>query len=98
MIGTDEPRYGYKFEPVTVDISVQFQAINEINLNEEYFDATIVLHMTWHDSKLAWTSIEEKAKVKNLEWVENHGERNQSNHRNDKMPVLGSIRVTEDEV
>ena len=49
-----ESQLGKKPRPVTVDTMVQIQSINEINLNEEYFDATIALSMRWEDKRLRW--------------------------------------------
>ena len=98
LIGTDDERYGYKFEPVEVDVSLQFQAINEINLNEEFFDATVVLRMSWKDETLEWkTDTQEKTTTENLNAVLNHAKL-VSTSRSDKTPTINSIRVTEDEV
>ena len=30
------------------------KSINEINLNEEYMDASVVITMNWNDKQLAW--------------------------------------------
>ena len=32
----------------------QIKSINEINLNEEYMDASIVITMEWIDKQLSW--------------------------------------------
>ena len=98
MVGTDDERYGYKFEPIEVDVSLQFQAINEINLNEEFFDATVVLRMSWKDETLEWkTDTRNKTATENLNAVLNNGKL-ESTSRSDKTPTINSIRVTEDEV
>ena len=98
LVGTDDERYGYKFEPVEVDVSLQFQAINEINLNEEFFDATVVLRMSWKDETLEWkTDTRNKTATENLTAVLNNAEL-ESTSRSDKTPTINSIRVTEDEV
>ena len=98
MVGTDDERYGYKFKPVEVDVSLQFQAINEINLNEEFFDATVVLRMSWKDETLEWkTGTQDRTATDNLNAVLNHAEHERMS-RADKTPTINSIRVTEDEV
>ena len=45
---------GYVFDPIEVDLNLQVKAINEINLNEEYMDASVVITMEWFDKNLAW--------------------------------------------
>ena len=45
---------GYVFDPIEVDLNLQVKAINEINLNEEYMDASVVITMEWRDRNLAW--------------------------------------------
>ena len=98
LVGTDDERYGYKFEPVEVDVSLQFQAINEINLNEEFFDATVVLRMSWKDETLEWkTGTQDKTATENINAVLNNIEL-EIRSRTDKTPTINSIRVTEDEV
>ena len=98
MVGTDDERYGYKFEPVEVDVSLQFQAINEINLNEEFFDATVVLRMSWKDETLEWKSgTQGKTATDNINAVLNNTDLD-STSRAAKTPTINSIRVTEDEV
>ena len=45
---------GHVFVPVELNIVLQVKAINEINLNEEYMDASVVITMNWNDKQLAW--------------------------------------------
>ena len=47
---------GYKFTPIPVDTMVQIQSIHEINLSEQYMDASIVITMNWNDNRLQWTT------------------------------------------
>ena len=47
---------GYKFIPIPVDTMVQIQSIHEINLSEQYMDASIVITMIWNDNNLQWTT------------------------------------------
>ena len=45
---------GYKFTPIQVDTRFQLQTVHEINLNEQYMDASVVITMYWGDSNLQW--------------------------------------------
>ena len=69
LINPDEERSGYIYDPVEVDVYLQvrpsdfsneqnffnqIKSINEINLNEEYMDASIVITMEWIDKQLSW--------------------------------------------
>jgi len=54
IINPDEERSGYIYDPVEVDVYLQIKSINEINLNEEYMDASIVITMEWIDKQLSW--------------------------------------------
>ena len=70
LINPEEERSGLIYDPVEVDVYLQVRyfkkfvlnwsqpsqvkAINEINLNEEYMDASIVITMEWIDKQLNW--------------------------------------------
>ena len=41
-------------KPIKVDIYFQVKSINEINLNEEYMDVSVVITMEWTDKNLKW--------------------------------------------
>ena len=41
-------------KPVKIEALLQIQAINDINLNGQYMDATISLSLAWTDPRLQW--------------------------------------------
>ena len=45
---------GSVFEPMNADLIFQVKAVNEINLNEEFIDATITITLMWTDTRLQW--------------------------------------------
>lgn len=98
MVDSEKERHGWKFEPVHVDIGVEFQAINEINLNEEYFDATIVLKMSWVDKELQWHTIHGGIRDKNLKSASLNLLTEDYKHENNETHQTRSIRVSEDQV
>ena len=49
-----EEKKGYKWNPVEVDTILQLVAVNDLNLNQEYLDATIAVSMQWYDPRLMW--------------------------------------------
>ena len=54
LVNPNQELSGYVFDPIEVDLNLQVKAINEINLNEEYMDASVVITMEWRDKNLAW--------------------------------------------
>ena len=58
-----QERVGYKFDPINIDVYLQLKAINEVNLNEEYLDATVFMTFEWTDPKLTW-KVKEKQSLK----------------------------------
>ena len=54
LINPEKERSGYVYKPVEIDVYVQVKAINDINLNEEYMDASIIITMEWYDPQLSW--------------------------------------------
>ena len=57
-----QERVGYKYDPVNIDVYLQLKAVNEVNLHEEYLDATVFLTFEWTDPKLTW-KVSEKTKI-----------------------------------
>ena len=49
-----EEQQGYTWSPIEVDTVFQLLSVNDINLNQEYLDATIAISMQWKDDRLAW--------------------------------------------
>ena len=43
-----------KLFKIIIKTILQIKAINEINLNEEYMDASLVITMEWIDNALSW--------------------------------------------
>ena len=84
----NQERTGYKFDPVNIDVYLQLKAINEVNLHEEFLDATVFLTFEWTDPKLTW-QVKGKAKL-----------RSQGTESNRIMEVenINSIRVDKNEV
>ena len=58
-----QERVGYKFDPINIDVYLQLKAINEVNLNEEYLDATVFMTFEWTDPKLTW-KVKEKQNLR----------------------------------
>ena len=79
-------RTGYKFDPVNIDVYLQLKAINEVNLHEEFLDATVFLTFEWTDPKLTW-QVKEKTS----------GASTGSNHIIE-VDNINSIRVDKNEV
>lgn len=61
------------------------KAINEINLNEEYMDASVVITMEWHDKNLEWKTgkieLLNKQQNKTDEVVTSNDDKNQDGNK-----------------
>ena len=51
-MGEDIP--GMKINPIYVDVMLQVITFADINLGDEYLDATVALAMKWVDPRLKW--------------------------------------------
>ena len=91
-----QERVGYKYDPVNIDVYLQLKAVNEVNLHEEYLDATVFLTFEWTDPKLTWKV---KEKTKNLKIASKLLPR-QPPGSDEVIEVdnINSIRVDKDEV
>ena len=54
LVNPSKERSGYVYDPIEIDVYLQIKAINDINLNEEYMDASVVITMEWYDKQLSW--------------------------------------------
>ena len=49
-----DEQQGYTWSPIEVNTVFQLLSINDVNLNQEYLDATIAISMQWIDGRLQW--------------------------------------------
>ena len=54
LVNPYKERSGLVYDPIEIGVYLQIKAINDINLNEEYMDASIVITMEWFDRQLSW--------------------------------------------
>ena len=49
-----EEQRGYTWSPIEVNTIFQLLSVNDVNLNQEYLDATVAISMQWMDGRLKW--------------------------------------------
>ena len=54
LVNPSKERSGLVYDPIEIDLYLQIKAINDINLNEEYMDASIVITIEWFDRHLLY--------------------------------------------
>ena len=87
-------------KPIKVDIYFQVKSINEINLNEEYMDVSVVITMEWTDKNLKWETGKVSTEKKYTPTQYTYGSKQLHKKNGDDFKVINinSIRADKSQV